>query len=396
MGINFADLMKAQTEQAKSGDLYKGEQKGGYQVDERLWKIGKDDKGNGTAVIRLLPSFNSDQTALNQYVVQPIHSINGEKLIGEKVDKRWTGTFICPRVEDTKETKHKCPACDFFFSEYARLKEEGLDKDEIRKKIGDYSARDTLYTNALIVNDPIKPENNGKVFLIELKRSFLELYDKENERIRDLYETYQHLKDSDPAQYEQILTQNGIPSNVESMDAFNLMSSKNLVLKYTNKKDSKWKDVKSYWGYSTLEYAFSPIVDDMAKAEELVRSAYNLEEFTKPSTFEGAKTVPLSEEKIQEKLDYVMFKQKRQDNSANSPEESKPKVTAPTVSDEAIANQMEEHKHTLDTTNKETTSPDDFMNSLLNKEEPKQEVKEETKPSESQSAEDLLAELGIS
>ncbi|MDE3023107.1 MAG: single-stranded DNA-binding protein [Pseudomonadota bacterium] len=122
------------------------EEKGSKSVDERFWKPTFDkEKGTGTATIRFMPAPNGEDMS---YVKMYSHSFQGP-----------TGKYY---IENSLSTIGKR---DSISNLNYRLWNSGIESD---KSVSSKQKRKTnYYANVLVINDPAKPENNGKVFLYQ-------------------------------------------------------------------------------------------------------------------------------------------------------------------------------------------------------------------------------------
>ena len=301
---NFKELRALQTQKAKNGTAYKTSNDTKSYVDERFWKIGKDSDGNGEATIRLIPSLAKDKESLNTFIIRPTHSINTIRPGTDGKDKndaRWR-SFLCAGDD--------CPVCKTAWSKYNTAKDNNEDKDKVLKPILQaWTSKDEIITNILVVDDPINPDNNGKVFLYEMKNSVLELCDKEATRINKIIEKAEVYKDADPEKYEEILADEFISKDVTTFDAYDLFSDgKNIDLVFINKKDSRWGKPADYWGSTKIATRFKPAIKSEEEFEELMEKAYCLDEFVDPNNFEGAKKKIMSNEMLQDEIDFLEFK----------------------------------------------------------------------------------------
>jgi len=288
MTLNFQDMLKQQQAMASQGDIYQTEEPR-FAADERFYTISKAQDGTGTVKVRFLPS-GSSTGGLNYFVKRLTHNVKNEKLYpgGAKPEIRsfWGEDAICPK---TKNKDNACPICDMGWSLYNEAKESGLDKKETTPILQNWVSKDEYIVNILILSDTINPSNNGKVFLFKLSKTILDIFKKENERIREIIAS---------SSEEERLSQ-GIPSDVTSFDAFDLLKGKNITLKYKPKK--MVVQPSDYWGSSYLDQSFTPIVKSESEYNELVSKLYNLDEFTVNATIKD-------EEFLQSKVDWLLFK----------------------------------------------------------------------------------------
>lgn len=117
-------------------------------VDERFFKLTTDENGDGAAIIRFLPDPEKK-------LIQQLFKINVNNT-NNKGEKRWFNTWSPQNIG----------RADPFHKRWEKLWRSGQ-KDEARK----FSRQTRYITNILVVNDPAKPENNGKVFLLDMSKS---------------------------------------------------------------------------------------------------------------------------------------------------------------------------------------------------------------------------------
>lgn len=124
------------------------QEKSGYD-DPRFWKLSVDKKQTGSAVIRFLPAVDGEEFP---YVKIYEHSFEWP----HKGSGQW---FVdnCP----TTIGREDCPCCAANNEEWAKGTEKAKDVARYRKRNLSYIA------NIYVVDDPAKPENNGKVFLFK-------------------------------------------------------------------------------------------------------------------------------------------------------------------------------------------------------------------------------------
>jgi len=131
------------------GKLQKGvgeKQQNDYD-DPREWKLQRDEQDNGTAVIRLLPGKGGDTPSIVRVYE---HSI---RIWNKSTNKyRW---YIEPSPASIKED---CPVSSIYYE----LGDMGT--EEAKKMQETFSRSVKFISNILVVNDPMNPENNGKIF----------------------------------------------------------------------------------------------------------------------------------------------------------------------------------------------------------------------------------------
>lgn len=220
-----------------------------YAEDTRFYKLKKDKEGNGGAVIRFLPDKNKN-------LIQQVNKIattivkNGKKRFVNELSPITIG--------------QPCP----FQEEWARLYNSG-DKEGAKS----FSRTTRFYTNIKVIKDPLSPENEGKIFLLDMSATL-------KDKIQKLLNPSQADKDLGAKAYQLF---NPIKGN-----SFRLVARKgaNGIPNY----DSSDVIMEENGIYDTVEAAFKDITEN----------THDLSEFRNPSTF-------LSYEKLQEKLKWVTF-----------------------------------------------------------------------------------------
>ena len=200
-------------------------------VDNRLWKPELDQSGNGYAVIRFLPSPE------------------GEDLPWAKL---WNHAFQGPTgqwyIENSLTTiGQKDPV-----SEYnSKLWNSGVESD---KEIARKQKRKLQYfSNILVVSDPKRQENEGKVFLFRYGKK---IFDKIMEAMQPAF------PDDTP------------------INPFDFWEGADFKLKI--------RKVDGFWNYDKSEFAAaSPIADDESKIETIWKSQYSLAEKLDASNFKS-------------------------------------------------------------------------------------------------------------
>ena len=200
-------------------------------IDERLWKPELDKSGNGYSVIRFLPSPE------------------GEDLPWAKV---WNHAFQGPTglwyIDNSLTTiGQKDPV-----SEYnSKLWNSGVESD---KEIARKQKRKLQYfSNILVVSDPKRQENEGKVFLFRYGKK---IFDKIMEAMQPAF------PDDTP------------------INPFDFWEGADFKLKI--------RKVDGFWNYDKSEFAAaSPIADDESKIETIWKSQYSLAEKLDASNFKS-------------------------------------------------------------------------------------------------------------
>lgn len=143
--------LKARMQRAETIDAIRGIAKQTFPVDERYWQPTLDKEGNAKAVIRFLPAPPDEKLDFVKYYSHWIEG-NGSKYV-EK----------CLTTLNQKD-----PA-----EEYAR--KVGA---EDKKLYGRFGRMVRFVANVLVVHEPNKPENNGKVFLFDFGNSIMKKIQK--------------------------------------------------------------------------------------------------------------------------------------------------------------------------------------------------------------------------
>lgn len=293
--MDFASLYNKMEEEAKSPDRFK--QQSSFS-DPNIYKISKDKDGNGTVTVRFIPSFNKSKTTLNTTVMKKVHNLQWERLLPgkDKPERRWKPEFLCPKTFDKNA---ECPVCDYGWDMYNELKEAGEPKDKYDVYRTRFTSSEKILTNVMIIKDELRPENNGKIFVYELSKTVYSMFQKEVEK----------LKEMSPEERAQMQ----VPEKVQAFDPFDLLCSKNIVLKF---KDKKFVSQPSdYWGSSYFTNMFSAVANNIQEAEELVNTAFCLDDYVNESL------VP-SVDEMNKMLDYVLFRNTKKETKKEVPTEA--------------------------------------------------------------------------
>lgn len=234
-GSSLDKLKKALESSSKSG--------GGRNDDDRYWRPEVDSAGNGYAVIRFLDA----------------PAVDGEE--GSPYVQIWTHGFQGPGgwyIENSLTTlKKNDPVSEM----NGVLWNSGV---EANKKIArDRKRRLTYYSNILVVSDPKRPENEGKVFLFKYGQK---IFDKINERIPGR---------NDDGTLEK---HDSLDPDFKKFNAYDFWRGANLKLKIRN--------ADGYRNYDKSEFAEqSPISDSDESIEKTWKSLYSLSDLLKPENF---------------------------------------------------------------------------------------------------------------
>ena len=152
--------LEAQTDKSKTKNY----------TDDRFWKLVRDKAGNGAAIIRFLPAPEGEK---NHYITQYDHSfavLGGKVVDGKTPGAKW---YIEKSLSSltNPETGKQGGIQDYLAEQNSLLWQTGLkENQEICRARG---RRTNYYCNILVVNDPVNPDNNGKVFLFRFPKAIL-------------------------------------------------------------------------------------------------------------------------------------------------------------------------------------------------------------------------------
>jgi hypothetical protein len=203
----------------------------GKKEDERFWEPTVDKAGNGHAVIRFLPSPPQDGEDGLPWVRSFSHGFQGPG--GWLIE-------LCPTT-----LERKCPVCEG----NNVLWNSGI---ESNKEVARARKRKLSYTaNILVISDPAKPENDGKVKLFRFgKKIFDKMYEK------------MHPEFPDEVAFN--------PSDLWDGANFKL----------------KIRKVEGYRNYDKSEFAASgPIAEKDEDLERIWKSEYSLKEIVDTKNF---------------------------------------------------------------------------------------------------------------
>lgn len=234
---------------ASSQEQAFGEKKADF-GDDRFYKLKRDENGNGAAIIRFLPDPNMK-------LLQQLYRINCNSQKG--AERRWVSE-LSPQNINQPDPFHKM---------WADLWQQGK-KEEARQ----FARQTRFYTNILVIKDPAEPANEGKVFLLDLSQS-----------LKLMLENAMFPSDADRA------------LGAEPKALFNPLQGHNFKLVSS----------KAATGFITYEKssvvdAVTSVFDSKEEAVTFIKeNCYPLDDFLKPEAYK-------SYEELQEKLNYVMFR----------------------------------------------------------------------------------------
>ena len=217
----------------------------GSKDDTRMWQPSVDKSGNGTAVIRFLPTPAVDGDDALPWVRVFSHGFQGP------------GGWLIDNCLTT--LNEKCPVCEHNNT----LWNSGIDanKDVARKQ----KRKLSYIANVLVISDPANKDNEGQIKLFKFGKK---IFDKISEAMNPEFD------DEQP------------------VNPFDLWEGANFKLKIRN--------VEGYRNYDKSEFADkSALYDDDAKLEELWKKEYSLKEFVEKKQFK-------SYEQLKGRLDKVL------------------------------------------------------------------------------------------
>lgn len=266
------DLLNKQREEALKPDAFK--EKPRFSVDERFYQLSKDQNGCAKVLIRFMPSLNTVGDQLNTYVTQQYHNVNWNKNPLDEKSERKYFAGVCPK---TKDPKAPCPICEWGFEQGGKIDkvtgpEAKTDPQQLlrTKYYKEFVSKDKHICNIMVIKDDINPENNGKVFLFELKPSIYKMFAAEAEKVQDQLDTYTT---------DEEKRQRNIPTNLQGFNPFDLEIGKDLWLVYKSKKYTDG-DVKNYWGHSRWDDIYTDKSGGTKDSHmDMLQMGYNLDEF---------------------------------------------------------------------------------------------------------------------
>lgn len=161
--MSFANLKKSRKNRSVDALVEKakeisGQAKKDYK-DDRFWKPTVDDNGNGFAVIRFLPSKNSEEGGLpwarywdhffkgktgQYYIEKSLTSIGQTDPVGEENRRLWNMA-------------------------------ESSNNEGLKKAVSNRKRKLHYITNIYVVSDPSNKENEGKVFLYDFGKKIMDM-----------------------------------------------------------------------------------------------------------------------------------------------------------------------------------------------------------------------------
>ena len=223
--------------------------------DERFWNITQDAAGNGSALIRFLPSPKGESLPFAKYYT---HNFKGP-----------SGKYYSEKCLTT--LKKKDPVVDF----NSQLWNTGLESDKAKAR--EMKRKEVYIFNILVLKDPQNPENEGKNFLF---RTGPKIYNMIEDAIS-------------PPVVENEFVEEDDSSSQECFSPYDFWEGANFALKV--------KKVKGYNNYDDSKFLKpSPVFGgDEDRISALWSKQYSLNEFLDPASFKDYET-------LKEKLHQVL------------------------------------------------------------------------------------------
>lgn len=242
-------------------------EKKSYSADSRFWKISKDDKGIGTAIIRFLPDKN-------KLMFAQIYHYSLQK---EVAGKKWYYIANSP-----ESINLPCPVKEHF---NALMEENTAESKEMAVK--NFKRQIKYFANILVVKDPANPENNGKVFLYEFGTKFKDKLVKWMNPSEDEIDLADEPEDADSMTAEEILK---FKKESVAKRIFNPVNGHNVKLKAAPNGTMINGRAISVLDDSEAMPNACPAVDKLTGANAmkwLEKNTYDLNEFLSPEFYES-------------------------------------------------------------------------------------------------------------
>ena len=247
--------------------------------DDRYWKPDVDKAGNGYAIIRFLEAPKGEDMP---FVRIWDHGFQGPG--GWYIEKSLT-TLQKPDPVSEMNTK---------------LWNSGIEsnKEIVRKQ----KRRLSYFSNILVVKDPTRPENEGKVFLFKYGKK---IWDKINDAMHP------------PAQFEE-----------KPINPFDFWEGANFKLKI--------RQVEGYRNYDKSEFdSPSPIANDDAQIEAIWNKQHSLKELVDPKHFKSYEELKMRLEKALGTVQQTALHHNDEDEAFPTPQRAAPAPSIPTAKQES-------------------------------------------------------------
>jgi len=210
--------------------------------DERLWKLTADDKGNGSALLRLLPGKIVDGEMTPAVVRVVMHEV---------FLKDSQGKWRVYKEKSPQTIGNKCPVTEAFF-ELKNAAKENKELEELAKKL---QRRNKIYANIFIKKDLQNEENNNQIKIWDMPKTIWDAC----------------LAVLDPSEQERELGK-------KPKELFDLQEGCDLVVSRRGKKlDTNY----------SVEFQDKSAFCNPDKEDEYLSKVYDLTEFIDPETFKS-------------------------------------------------------------------------------------------------------------
>lgn len=251
--VNFSALKKASSSSLEriTSELEKinNAAKTSKEEDTRFWQPTVDKAGNGSAIIRFLPTSKHDGEDSLPWVKIFNHGFQGP-----------TGLWY---IENSLTTLgQKDPASDLNSKLWNSTKD---DNSPARKQARNQKRRLTYISNIYVISDPFKKENEGKVFLYKYGKK---IFDKIMDSIDPPFDEMGRPRDH--ADYD--------PTN--AVFPFDLWKGANFRL--------KMRMVDGYRNYDLSQFdSPGPLKNSDEELEKIWEQEHSLKEFLDPKNFKS-------------------------------------------------------------------------------------------------------------
>ena len=247
----FSNIKEVQPETNKFG------------ADERFWKLSRNDDDIGLARIRMLPS---DVTINGEKKVVPFIRVYKYEINVKKFGSKRFFTIDSPQNVGLPDPIYKLR------SELYKIK----DNPEVEKILEGIRRSEKYVSNIFVRNDPIKPENTGRVALWEFGKKLKEKF----------------IAWRTPSQED-------IAMGAKPIDVWNLKSGNDIKL--------VMRKAGGFYNYDdTSYYDAQPITTDKEEFEKIMNGRYDVSEWFQKEHY-------LSENEIIEKLLWLFDGTKAED-----------------------------------------------------------------------------------
>ena len=211
-------------------------EKNNFGADERFWKLSRNDDDIGLARIRLLPT---DATIDGEQRVLPFIRVYKYELNVKKFGSKRFFTIDSPQNVGLPDPIYKLR------SELYKIK----DNPEVEKILEGIRRPEKYIANVFVRNDPIKPENTGRVALWEFGK-----------KLKEKFVAW------------RTPSQEDIAMGAKPIDVWNLKSGNDIKL--------VMRKAGGFYNYDdTSYYDAQPITTDKAEFEKIMNGRHNATEW---------------------------------------------------------------------------------------------------------------------